>query len=126
VRLVAVNVQAQFDTGLAIKSSVGTPPALGLQGSSKFKFNADKPLEFRVVASVPVESVDEVSASIVTGVQAYSGSRIVLRVQPDKKTIVVTLTPGPPVGTYTMTIPVSTKAGEKAAAGSTIGFEVVQ
>jgi hypothetical protein len=125
VKLVAVNVQQPFDTASVVKPSTSPPvQSFNFEGPSIFQADPTKALQFNIVAAQPVESVDSNSVTLIKDNLPYGGSPVTLTLQPDRKTIIVNLSPGPSPGSYAMTVPYSTKPGETARSESSIPFTV--
>jgi hypothetical protein len=126
VMLVAVTVQQRFDTVSAAPPPTKTPTRVfSFSGPSAFERPLSGPLEFKVVADASIDSVDDKSLTLIQGDLPYKESKVKLTLQPDKKTVLVDISPCPPKGHYQMTLPYSTKSGEKpTVTDKPITFEV--
>jgi multidrug efflux pump subunit AcrA (membrane-fusion protein) len=125
VKLVAVNIQQRFDTVSAVASPTTIPKRVfKIKGTSTFERPSSGGLKFEVEADASVDSVDSRSLDLIQGNVPYKGSTVTLTLQSDKKTVSVDISPCPPKGLYQMTLPYSTKSGEKPVVTGSITFEV--
>lgn len=125
VNLVAVNIQQRFDTGLAVAPPTTTPTRVfSFSGPSAFERSPSGSLLFKVVADASIDSVDAESLTLIQGNLPYKESKVTLTLDSDKKTVLVDISPCPPKGNYNMTLPYSTKSGEKPKSTGTISFDV--
>lgn len=125
VKLIAVTIQQPFDTAVAVTSP--TPVlkvTFRIEGPNILTVDHAKPFQFSLGADQTIESVDATALNLFKDDIPYLDSKVRLTLQPDKKKVIVDLSPPPSRGVYVMTVPYSTKPGEKPKVDTTVSFEV--
>lgn len=125
VKLIAVNVQQQFDTATAVTSSVpASKLTFSIVGSKIITADPAKPFQLSLETDQAIESVDDTLQNLYKDKLPYTDSKVTFTLQADKKKVIVDLSPPPPVGLYQLTVPYSIKAGVKPKEAAEVSFEV--